>query len=65
MKVESITFLSDLKDIKDIFDDNIDVSVNLENGRNYVLVVGTPKKLLRLMDNEKVIFYLPKFHCNR
>ncbi len=60
MKVESITFLSDLKDIKDIFDDNIDVSVNLENGRNYVLVVGTPKNLLRLIDNEKVIFYLPE-----
>ena len=32
MKVESITFLSDLKDIYDIFDYNMDVSVNLENG---------------------------------
>jgi hypothetical protein len=59
MKVESITFLSDLKDIKDIFDDNMDVSVNLENGRNYVLVVGTPKNLLRLMENEKSDFLSP------
>ncbi len=59
MKVESITFLSDLKDVKDIFDDNIDVSVNLENGRNYVLVVGTPKNLLRLMENEKSDFLSP------
>ena len=59
MKVKSITFLSDLKDVKDIFDDNIDVSVNLENGRNYVLVVGTPKNLLRLMENEKSDFLSP------
>jgi hypothetical protein len=59
MKVESITFLSDLKDVKDIFDDNMDVSVNLENGQNYVLVVGTPKNLLRLMENEKSDFLSP------
>jgi hypothetical protein len=59
MKVKSITFLSDLKDVKDIFDDNMDVSVNLENGRNYVLVVGTPKNLLRLMENEKSDFLSP------
>ena len=59
MKVESITFLSDLKDVKDIFDDNIDVAVNLENGRNYVLVVGTPKNLLKLMENEKSDFLSP------
>ena len=59
MKVESITFLSDLEDVEDIFDDNIDVSVNLENGRNYVLVVGTPKNLLRLMENEKSDFLSP------
>ncbi len=59
MKVESITFLSDLKDVKDIFDDNMDVSVNLENGRNYVLVVGTPKNLLRLMEKEKSDFLSP------
>lgn len=59
MKVESITFLSDLKDVKDIFDDNMDVSVNLENGRNYVVVVGTPKNFLRLMENEKSDFLSP------
>lgn len=53
MEVENITFLTDLKDIKDIFDDNMDVSVNLENGRNYILVGGTSKNLLRLIENEK------------
>jgi len=34
MKVESITFLSDLEDV------NMDVIVELEDGHNYVVVVG-------------------------
>jgi hypothetical protein len=59
MKVESIDFLSDLEKIEDIFDDNIDVCVNLENNRSYVVVVGTPKNLLRLMENEKSDFLSP------
>ena len=59
MKVESINFLSPIEDIDDIFDDNMDVSVNLENGLNYVVVVGTPKNLLRLMENEKSNFLSP------
>jgi hypothetical protein len=59
MRVESINFLSSIEDIDDIFDDNMDVSVNLENGRNYVVVVGTPKNLLRLMENEKSNFLSP------
>lgn len=59
MRVESINFLSSLEDIDDIFDDNIDVSVNLENGKNYVVVVGTPKNLLTLMENEKSDFLSP------
>ena len=46
MKIESINFLSSIEDIDNIFDDNMDVSVNLENGRNYVVVGGTPKNLL-------------------
>jgi hypothetical protein len=37
----------------------MDVSVKLENGRNYVVVVGTPKNLLRLMENEKSDFLSP------
>ena len=53
MKVASIDFLSPLEDIEDILDYNMDVSVDLENGQNYVVVVGTPKNLLTLMENEK------------
>jgi len=37
----------------------MDVSVNLENGQNYFLVVGTPKNLLRLMENKKSDFLSP------
>ena len=56
MRVESINFLRPIEDIEDIFDYNMDVSVNLENGQNYVVVVGTPKNLLKLMENEKSDF---------
>ena len=59
MKVERIEFFSDLEDVKDIYDDNLDVSVDLENGQNYVVVVGTPKNLLTLMENEKSNFLSP------
>ena len=60
MRVESINFLGLIEDIDDIFDSNMDVSVNLENGRNYVVVVGTLKNLLRLMENEKSDFLSPE-----
>ena len=59
MRVESINFLDPIEDIDDIFDYNMDVSVNLENGRNYGVVGGTPKNLLRLMENEKSNFLSP------
>jgi hypothetical protein len=59
MKVDSITFLSNLKDIQNIFDDNIDVSVELDNGHEYVVVVATQKNLLTLMNNEKSNFLSP------
>jgi hypothetical protein len=59
IKIKSIDFLSSIEDIDDIFDDNMDVSVDLENGRNYVVVVGTPKNLLKLMENEKSNFLSP------
>jgi hypothetical protein len=59
MKVESITFLSDLKDVEDIFDDNIDVAVKLDDGHKYIVVVATPKNLLTLMNNEKSNFLSP------
>lgn len=59
MKVERITFLSDLKDVKDIFDDNLDVAVKLDDGHEYIVVVSTQKNLLTLMHNEKSDFLSP------
>ena len=56
MKVESIDFLSSIENIYDIYDDNMDVSIDLENGLNYVVIIGTTKNLLKLM--KKVIFYI-------
>ena len=41
MKVESIIFLNDLKDVRDIFDDNVDVAVKLDDGHEYIVVVAT------------------------
>ena len=58
MKVKHITFLSEIDDI-DIFDDNIDVAVELDDGREYVVVVATQKNLLTLMENEKSDFLSP------
>jgi hypothetical protein len=59
MKFESITFLSDLKDVEDIFDDNIDVAVKLDDGHESIVVVATQKNLLTLMNNEKSDFLSP------
>ena len=59
MEVESITFLSDLEDVKDIFDDNVDVAVKLDDGHEYVVVVATQQNLLTLMNNEKSDFLSP------
>jgi len=56
MLVKNISFPSPLKDIEDIYDDNIDVFVDLENGCSYTVIVGTPKNFLTLMNKEKSDF---------
>ena len=42
-KVEGITFYPDLADIMDIYNDNIDVGVHLDDEYNYIVVVATQK----------------------
>ena len=59
MRVDRITFYSDLRDVGNIFDDNIDVGVTLEDGLTYIVVVGTAKNLLTLMNNEQSDFLSP------
>lgn len=44
MLVKKISFPSPLKYTEDIYDDNLDVFVELEDGSDYIVIVGTPKK---------------------
>jgi hypothetical protein len=56
MKVTSIEILGE---VEDIFDANVDVSVELEDGRKYLVVVATQKNSLTLMEYEKSDFLSP------
>ena len=59
MRVKKISFPIPLTNIKDIYDDNIDVFVDLENGRNYTVIVGTYKNILSLLNQENSNFLPP------
>ena len=59
MKVTNINYLHYLEDVEDIFDDNIDIAVTLDDGHEYVVVVATQKNLLTLMNNDKTDFLSP------
>ena len=56
MKINNISFGSDLEETPNIFDSNLDVFVELENGKSYTVVVGTLDNVLTLMDNAKSDF---------
>ena len=59
MLVKKISFPIPLTDVEDIYDDNVDVFVTLENGCTYTVIVGTYKNILSLMDKEKSNFLPP------
>ena len=59
MVVKNISFPVPLTNIEDIYDDNIDVFVDLENGRSYTVVVGTYKNILSLLNKENSNFLPP------
>jgi hypothetical protein len=59
MKLKNIRFSIPLADVEDIYDDNIDVFVTLENGRTYTVVVGTSKNILSLLNQENSNFLPP------
>lgn len=52
MKIKDIKFPTPLSEIKDIENDNIDVSIELEDGIVYTVVVSTPKNLIWYMEKE-------------
>jgi hypothetical protein len=57
--IKNISFVIPLTDIEDIYDDNIDVGVELENGCEYTVTVGTPKNFLTLMNRREMDFLGP------
>ena len=59
MLIKEISFPSPLKYIEDIYDDNLDVFVELEDGSEYTVIVGTPKNFLTLMNRHEMDFLEP------
>ena len=51
-----IDFLSDLSEI-DPDNDNLDISVRLDDGRTCTFIVATPNSIYRCMDNEGIAYF--------
>ena len=56
MKIKRIEFM---EEITDLYNDNIDVLVENEDGYNYIVGVGTPQNLTEEMNQEKANFFRP------
>lgn len=56
MGIKSIICLSDWSEVNPE-NDNIDVHVVLEDGREFTFVVATPNNVYRCMDNEKTDYF--------
>ena len=59
MLIKSIKIDTELKTIEDIENDNVDVSIELEDGREYNVLVVTYKNILSLMNDEESDFLFP------
>ena len=59
MLIKKISFPSSLKYIEDIYDDNMDVFVELEDESEYTVIVGTPKNFLTLINQHRMDFLEP------
>ena len=60
MKVININILDDLEEI-DIENDNVDVSIDTDDGYTYTLSFATSKHLQFLMNKEKIAYYGPGY----
>ncbi len=58
MKIKKITFPTELVEVNDITNDNIDVFVELEDGNTYTMVVITPKNILQLMEFDNKDYFV-------
>lgn len=52
MKVKEIRFIDK---IKDIYNDNVDVAIEMEDGYTYILTAATPQDLLEAVKHENYI----------
>lgn len=59
MLIKSIKVDTELKTIEDIENDNVDVSIELEDGREYNVLVVTYKNILSLINDEESDFLFP------
>lgn len=59
MLIKSIKIDTELKTIEDLENDNVDVSIELEDGREYNVLVVTYKNILSLMNDEESDFLFP------
>lgn len=58
MKIKKITYPTPLEKISDIYNDNIDVFIEMEDGKNYMLTVCTPQFYISYMKKER-LDYIP------
>ncbi len=61
MKIVSISYPVSLSKVEDIFNDNIDVFIKLEDGICYSVVVTTPLNIMKYMEDEG-LEYVPASH---
>ena len=54
--LRKISFPSSLKYIEDIYDNNMDVFVELEDGSEYTVIVRTFKNFLILINQHEMVF---------
>lgn len=59
MKLKEIFYPTPLDEIQDIYNDNIDVIIRLENNQSFALVVATPENLITLMKNDNQPYISP------
>ena len=57
----SVFYPTKISALPDIFNDNIDVCVTLENGKNYTLVFITPTNLETMMKRDGLSYIDPHF----
>lgn len=65
MLIKKISFPSPLEYIEDIYDDNLDLLVELQDGFEYTVIVGRPKIFFTLMNRHEIDYlYNTLIHAN-